>query len=191
MRVTPRFASIAHVASASVHRECELHPHAHVRAPHCGRADQPIGLDFLRVGTHDYGQYLGTIGELRLWTHALAEGFRRAAFNVFAYNRDDHTKNVAFLMDPEGRWRLAPAFDLTFAFRPDSPWVARHQMGVDGVFADPTREDLKRLGDRWAVPGIRGILGEVADAVARWRDFADEAGVDATRRERIGALILR
>ncbi len=149
------------------------------------------GLDFRLVGTHDYGQYLATIGELGLGADAVAEGFRRAVFNVFAYNRDDHTKNVAFLMDPDGRWRLAPAFDLTFSFRPESPWVARHQMGVDGVFADPTRQDLERLGDRWAVPGIRGILAEVADAVARWREFADEAGVEAGRRDRIGALILR
>ena len=149
------------------------------------------GLDFRLVGTHDYGQYLATIQDLGLGADAIAEGFRRAAFNVFAYNRDDHTKNVAFLMDPDGRWRLAPAFDLTFSFRPDSPWVARHQMGIDGVFADPTRADLERLGDRWAVPGIRGILADVEDAVARWRDFADQAGVDATRRERIGALIVR
>jgi len=148
------------------------------------------GLDFRIVGTHDYGQYLATIGELGLGSEAVAEGFRRAAFNVFAFNRDDHTKNVAFLMDPDGRWRLAPAFDLTFSFRPDSPWVARHQMGVDGVFADPTRQDLERLGDRWAVPGIRGILAEVAGAVARWSEFADEAGVDAARRDRIGALIV-
>ena len=149
------------------------------------------GLDFRLVGTHDYGQYLATIADLGLGADALAEGFRRAAFNVFAYNRDDHTKNVAFLMDADGRWRLAPAFDLTFSFRPDSPWVARHQMGVDGVFADPTRQDLERLGDRWAVPGIRGILAEVADAVARWREFADEAGVEAARRDRIGALLAK
>ena len=149
------------------------------------------GLDFRLVGTHDYGQYLATIGDLGLGAEALAEGFRRAAFNVFAYNRDDHTKNVAFLMDADGRWRLAPAFDLTFSFRPDSPWVARHQMGVDGVFADPTRQDLERLGDRWAVPGIRGILAEVAGAVARWREFADDAGVEAARRDRIGAFLAK
>ncbi len=147
------------------------------------------GLDFRIVGTHDYGQYLATIGELGLGADALVQGFRRAVFNVLAYNRDDHTKNVAFLMGEDGAWRLAPAFDLTFSFRPDSPWVAHHQMGVDGVFADPTREDLERLGDRWAVPGIRSVLAEVAGAVARWRDFAEEAGVTVDRRDRIAGFI--
>jgi serine/threonine-protein kinase HipA len=147
------------------------------------------GLDFRLLGTHDYGQYLETIDALGLGPEALAEGFRRAAFNVLAFNRDDHTKNVAFLMGSDGRWRLAPAFDLTFAYRPGSRWTSRHQMAVDGVFDDPTREDLARLGDRWGVPGIRAIVGEVAGAVARWRDFADAAGVDEDRRERIAAIL--
>jgi len=147
------------------------------------------GLDFRLVGTHDYGQYLATITELGLGADALAQGFRRAVFNVLAYNRDDHTKNVAFLMDRAGVWSLAPAFDLTFSYRPDSMWVARHQMGVDGVFAGPTPADLRRLGDRWGVPGIGDPLDGVADAVARWAEFADESGVDPERRERIAALI--
>jgi len=147
------------------------------------------GLDFRLVGTHDYGQYLEAIDLLGLGAEARAEGFRRAAFNVLAFNRDDHTKNVAFLMGRDGGWRLAPAFDLTFAYRPGSRWTARHQMAVDGVFDDPSRNDLERLGDRWGVPGIRAILGDVAGAVARWRDFADEAGVDAGKRDRIAAVL--
>jgi len=147
------------------------------------------GLDFRLVGTHDYGSYLSTIVDLGLGQDALAQGFRRAVFNVLAYNRDDHTKNVAFLMDRSGAWRLAPAFDLTFAFNPESHWVARHLMAVDGVFADPTSADLRRLGDRWSVPGIGEALDEVAAVVAQWREFADAAGVDPAHRERIGALI--
>lgn len=146
------------------------------------------GLDFRQVGTHDYGQYLETVGLLRLGPEALAQAFRRAAFNVLAYNRDDHTKNVAFLMGEDGRWRLAPAFDLTFSYRAGSPWVARHQMGVDGVFDDPGRADLERLGDRWGVPGIRGEIDAVAGAVERWPEFARAAGVDEERQKRIGDL---
>lgn len=147
------------------------------------------GLDFRLIGTHDYGQYLATITELGLGVEALEQGFRRAVFNVLAYNRDDHTKNVAFLMDREGTWHLAPAFDLTFSYRPDSPWLARHQMAVDGVFTDPTSADLRRLGDRWGVPGISDVLDDVATAVGAWTEYADAAGVDAARREHIATLI--
>ncbi len=147
------------------------------------------GLDYQLTDTHDYGQYFDAIDRLGLGAEARHQAFRRAAFNVFAYNRDDHTKNVAFLMGEDGAWRLAPAYDLTFSYRPDSPWVARHQMAVDGVFADPTEADLRRLGDRWAVPGIAEALDAVRAAVARWEEFAGEAGVEPERAERIGALI--
>jgi serine/threonine-protein kinase HipA len=147
------------------------------------------GVDFRLIDTHDYGQYLATIIDLGLGADALREGFRRAAFNVAAYNRDDHTKNVAFLMDRTGRWHLAPAFDLTFSYRPDSMWVARHQMAVDGVFDNPAQADLRRLGDRWGVPAIDETLDDVAAAIARWPEFSDAAGVDPARRDRIGALI--
>lgn len=149
------------------------------------------GLDFRLIDTHDYGQYLETITELGLGAEAVQQGFRRAAFNVFAFNRDDHTKNLAFLMNREGTWSLAPAFDLTFSYRPDSMWVARHQMAVDGVFADPTVADLRRLGDRWGVPGVADALEEVRVAVDRWIEFANAAGVDSARRERIGTLLLQ
>ena len=42
-------------------------------------------------------------------------------FNVVARNQDDHVKNVAFLMDRDGGWRLAPAYDLVFAWSPETP----------------------------------------------------------------------
>ncbi len=149
------------------------------------------GLDFNLTGTHDYGQYLDTVTRLNLGGEALHEAFRRAVFNVRAYNRDDHTKNVSFLMDKHGTWSLAPAYDLTFSYRPDSPWVARHQMSIDGVFDNPTDEDLRRLGDRWGVPGINEALSAVHEAVDAWDEFAAEASVGQERREAIGALISR
>lgn len=36
------------------------------------------------------------------------EIFRRMVFNVVARNQDDHTKNISFLMDRTGKWRLSP-----------------------------------------------------------------------------------
>jgi serine/threonine-protein kinase HipA len=42
----------------------------------------------------------------------LAELFRRMVFNLAAGNSDDHVKNHGALQGEDGRWRLAPAFDL-------------------------------------------------------------------------------
>ncbi len=46
------------------------------------------------------------------------EVFRRACFNVFAGNDDDHGKNHAFLMEPDGQWFVSPAYDLTSTTNP-------------------------------------------------------------------------
>lgn len=42
----------------------------------------------------------------------LTELFRRLVFNLAAGNSDDHVKNHGALRGDDGRWRLAPAFDL-------------------------------------------------------------------------------
>lgn len=40
--------------------------------------------------------------------------YRQMCFNVFAHNRDDHSKNFSFLYK-DGRWQLSPAYDLTYS----------------------------------------------------------------------------
>jgi serine/threonine-protein kinase HipA len=68
------------------------------------------------------------------------------AFNIVARNQDDHVKNVAFLMDRSGVWSLAPAFDVTYAYRPSSPWTGRHQMSMNGKREGFTLEDFDACG---------------------------------------------
>ncbi|MCB1968611.1 MAG: type II toxin-antitoxin system HipA family toxin, partial [Candidatus Accumulibacter sp.] len=75
-------------------------------------------LDFNQPGAHGYEQALLTIRQLQLPMAALEEQFRRMAFNIVARNQDDHVKNIAFLMDKQGRWSLAPAFDVTYSYNP-------------------------------------------------------------------------
>lgn len=71
---------------------------------------------------------------LQLERAALAQILRRRVFNVLAVNNDDHTKNFSFLLREGGRWELAPAHDITHAYRPDSEGVREHQMQVNGRF---------------------------------------------------------
>ena len=49
-------------------------------------------------------------------------------FNVILINQDDHVKNVSFLMDKNGVWRLSPAYDVTFAYDSSNMWLKAHQM---------------------------------------------------------------
>jgi serine/threonine-protein kinase HipA len=135
-------------------------------------------LDYNLVATHSYDQYLQMIDALGLDGDQRGEAFRQMVFNVVAVNCDDHTKNFAF-MRPEGsHWRLAPAFDITHAYRADSRWTSRHLMAVNGKYEDIGRADFFAVGERNDVPGYRKIVQEVQDVVSEWPNYAEQAGVD-------------
>ena len=142
----------------------------------CGLA----ALDFNLIGTHDYAQYFSAIDELGLGADAREQAWRRMVFNVVTANCDDHTKNFAFLRDEPtsdaaSAWSLAPAYDVTHAHSSTSRWTAQHLMSVNGRFRDITRADVLAVADRFEVPGAVQALGEIADAVDSWPEFAARA----------------
>ena len=110
--------------------------------------------------------------------------FRRMAFNVLAWNCDDHVKNISYLMDRRGEWRLAPAYDECYAWNPAGDWTSRHQMSVNGKFDGITREDLLAFASANGVKDGAELIGQVCDAAARWPEMAREVGVpDAMIKE--------
>ena len=142
-------------------------------------------LDFNLIGTHSYDQFLGAVSALGLGPEALAEAYRRMVFNVAGANHDDHTKNQAFLVMPDGTWSLAPAFDVTYAYRPESEWTSRHLMSVNGHFEGIALDDLHAVGERHEVPGYRRLVREVLEAVDRWPEFAARSEVPQDVVDRI------
>lgn len=71
------------------------------------------------------------------------EMFRRMCFNVFAHNRDDHSKNFTFLYcEEEDAWRLSPAYDLTYS----NTYYGEHTTSVDGNGRNPGKKDLLAVG---------------------------------------------
>jgi serine/threonine-protein kinase HipA len=148
-------------------------------------------FDFNLPGAYSYEQCFLTMRQLGLDTPAVEQMYRRMTFNIVARNQDDHVKNVAFLMDRSGRWELAPAFDVTYAFRPESPWTGRHQMSMSGKRDDFTRADFHESGQTAGLPRGRSerILAEIVEVVSNWRDYARRARVDDDHVDRIsGAL---
>ena len=71
--------------------------------------------DNFRLSNMDYGHVMDAAFRLENHVGAYEKVLRLAAFNVFAHNRDDHSKNISFLMNHKGEWQLAPAYDLTFS----------------------------------------------------------------------------
>lgn len=133
--------------------------------------------DFNSPGTYSYEQAFAVMRQLRL-SHADAiRQYRRMLFNVIARNQDDHTKNIAFLMDRQGRWKLSPAYDVIYAHNPAGRWTNQHQMSINGKRDNFTRADLISAGEAISIPNPRRILDQVMDAVKQWIRFADQAGV--------------
>jgi len=132
-------------------------------------------------GPHSYEDAFRVLRQLRAPANEGTELFRRTVFNVAARNQDDHTKNFGYLMDEAGRWHLAPAFDVTWAYNPAGEWTRRHQLSLRGKTSEITREDLLEFAKRQDVRQGAKIIDQVLDAVSQWPKFAAQAGVSEAR----------
>jgi len=141
--------------------------------------------DFNMAGAYGYEQAFQVMRRLRLSKAEALQQYRRMLFNVLARNQDDHSKNIAFLMAPDGQWRLSPAFDVTYAHNPKGTWTNQHQMTINGKRDHFTVGDLLAVGQSIGVSKPNEIYEEVRDAVARWPAFAQQAGVSDDRVEDI------
>lgn len=146
--------------------------------------------DFNQAGAYSYSQALQVIKQLRMADErqALEQQFRRMVFNIMARNQDDHTKNIAFLMDKSGQWSLSPAFDVIYSYNPQGQWTSRHQMTINGKRDDFERQDLLAVASHGNIKTrrARAIIDEVADALQMWPRLAEQAGVASEMIEAIG-----
>ena len=134
-------------------------------------------LDFRLRATHAYEQMFHVFARLNLPPTDTQQGFLRMAMNVMAVNCDDHTKNISFLLQEGKPWRLAPAYDLTYAYNPKGEWTYQHLMSVNGKFSAITRADLLTVADQFTIPQPHALLKQVRQAVRNWPSYAHAAGV--------------
>jgi len=148
--------------------------------------------DYNMAGSYGYEQALMVIRKLGLSIDTVEELFRRMAFNVIGRNQDDHVKNIAFLMDRNGNWSLAPAYDLTYSFNPSGRWTATHQMTINGKRSEFTLDDFKACARSASMKKGRAesIIEEVRHVISQWRNYADAAGVSPLQRDQIQSALL-
>ena len=120
-----------------------------------------------RDSLHSYEEAFRVMRKLGLNYEETEQFFRRMVFNVVARNHDDHTKNHSFLMDKEGKWKLAPAYDLCYAYSPGGKWTNMHQMSVNGKRENIEWEDLEEVGKKMDIKNFSEIIGEVVEKVSQ------------------------
>lgn len=133
--------------------------------------------DFNMPGAYSYEQTFSVMRQLHLDKAAIAEQYRRMVFNVIARNQDDHTKNIAFIMDAKGQWHLTPAYDVIYSHNPHGIWTNQHQMSINGKRDHFSLNDLVLTGESAGIPKPLEIIHEVMDAVGKWSEFSHKAGV--------------
>ena len=133
--------------------------------------------DFGARGAYSYEQAFGVMRRLHLTYAEASQMFRRVVFNVVMRNQDDHTKNISFLMDENGKWTLAPAYDVCYAYNPSGIWTAVHQMSVNGRFDGISRNDLLELASVNNVRDAAEIIDCVCENAAKWPGMALDCGV--------------
>lgn len=136
--------------------------------------------DFNEPGTFSYEQTIITMKKMGLSRTDIEQLILRAMFNIVARNQDDHVKNIAFLMIPDGNWQLSPAFDVSYAYDPRGFWTSQHQMYLNVKRDDFTQDDIITFASIGGVKHKKAkeMLSDVCKVVERWKEYASDAGVD-------------
>lgn len=145
--------------------------------------------DYNAVSSFSYEQLFQTMRELKLSYPEAEQMFRRMVFNVIARNCDDHTKNFAFRLQKDGRWELAPAYDVCHAYKPDHQWVSQHSLSINGKRKGISKNDLLVIGKSIRCKQASIIIEEIESIIMNWKKFANEVGVSAKLRDAIDTTI--
>ncbi len=147
-------------------------------------------FDYRLHRAYSYEQAFNVMRALRLPYSEAQEMFRRLVFNVVVRNQDDHTKNISFLMDESGKWRLSPAYDMGYAYNPKGGWTATHQMSVNGKFDNITSEDLLVFARQNNIKDSASIIDGICEAASNWPALAVGCGVPHNTTEAIFSNLL-
>ena len=144
-------------------------------------------VDFNEPGLYSYEQTIQTMKHLGLSQGDLEQQVLRAMFNVVGRNHDDHVKNIAFLMNRRGEWKLSPAFDLSYAYNPTAFWTSQHQMSINGKRDLINQQDLTSLAKIAGIKTNRALemLDRVITSFNAWPEISDKVGIAEERIQQI------
>ena len=137
----------------------------------CGMAH----YDYNQPDSWSYEQLFRVMRGLRLTQTEMEQAYRRMVFNVIGCNQDDHTKNIEFLMDTDGVWRLSPAFDMSYAV--GAGFTRQHQMSVNGKRQHITRQDLLAVAAEVGIKSAKAseIIEQTLDVIGRFDNFVGDS----------------
>ncbi len=138
-----------------------------------------LNLDF-RVANFEYRELIKLCG---LLTHSHAEKvelFRRMIFNIVTGNRDDHTRNFAFMLSDRNEWKNTPAYDVTWS----RGIMGEHTLSIDGKGKGILLDDVLAIANSASISRHEAsrVIESVTDAVSDWSNLAHHYAVPSEQR---------
>lgn len=138
-------------------------------------------LAALTGGANSYEDAFNVVRRLKLDYADKEQLFRMMVFNVLGGNIDDHDKNFSFLMDRQGRWSLAPAYDMVFSIDPNTLGIQKGQfMSIKGKVLDITEKDILAVARENDINNPLGIISQVLDVVSDFRSYCRQVDVGSS-----------
>ena len=146
------------------------------------------GVDFRTPNNIGYEDIFRILNLLNADYSQKEQLFRRMVFNILAFNRDDHTKNFSFMYE-EGTWRLAPAYDLIFAYDPNNRWLKNHNININGKNDNISQDDILAIAQSFGIKKSEKILSEIGEVIRNFRDYAHENSLPKDMSEKIDKVL--
>jgi serine/threonine-protein kinase HipA len=117
----------------------------------------------------------------------VVEMFRRMVFNALSFNVDDHAKNFEFMMDRFGKWRLAPAYDVTYS----KGVIKEHLTTINGKSSQFTLDDFLSVAKKNLIDEkeAKKIIDIIAKKLSTYEQKATDAGISILESTNIGLEI--
>ena len=147
-----------------------------------------LNADF-RTATFEYRELIKLCGMLTHSHSEKVELFRRMIFNIVTGNRDDHTKNFAFMLSDQNEWRNTPAYDVTW----NRGIMGEHSMSVNGKGKDIRLEDILAIAGSGSISrqDAGSVIEAVMEAVSGWNNLALNHDVPSAQRRDIHQYMSR
>ena len=137
----------------------------------CGMAH----YDYNQPDSWSYEQLFRVMRGLRMTQPEMEQAYRRMVFNVIGCNQDDHTKNIEFLMDMDGIWKLSPAYDMSYAV--GAYYTRQHQMSVNGKRLHISRNDMLAVAAEAGLkaPKANEIIDHTIDVISHFDTYVGDS----------------